>query len=86
MHTRGRALIRALKMLSWGLSADHELQHATQGNIALDVVSLCHGGASIHMYVGQHNKVLVGFVEREGHILPGQIAWVFSLRLGYRVA
>ena len=38
------------------------------------------------MYVPQHHKILVGFVEREGHILPGQIAWVFSLRLGYRVA
>ena len=76
----------ALKMLLWSLSADRELQHATQGNIALDLVSLSHGRASIYMYVPQRHKVMVGFGERAGHIVPSEIAWVSFLRFGYRVA
>ena len=86
MHTRERVVITALITLAWGLSADRELQHAIQGNIALDLVSLCHGGASISMYIPQRHHVMVGSIEREGHIVPGEISWVCFLRLGYRVA
>ena len=79
-------MIMALKMLLWGLSADHELQHATQGSIALKLVSLCHGRASIYMYLPQRHEVMVGSTERTGHIVPSEIAWVSYLRFGYRVA
>ena len=76
----------AFKLQSWGLCADHELQHATQGGVAPYVVSLRHGGAPIYMNVPQNHKVMVGFTECEGHNVPGKIAWVSFLRLRYSVA